>query len=112
MADPKWARKIPRTCCLRARVFLRRARLKLEADEALIAYHPGVMPRLDHVSIASPDLALSPVLVCDVQSAGLNHAHVPDLAAVCARDGLHALRPLPARLECHAGGGRISYSDH
>jgi hypothetical protein len=38
-------------------------RLELEADEALITYHPGVMTRLDHVSVARPDLGLGSVLV-------------------------------------------------
>src|SRR5215204_3664374 len=90
---------------LRARVVLRRARLELEADEALIAYDPGVMTRLDHVGVARPDLGLGSVLVCDVEPAGLSDAHVPDLTAVCAHDGLHALGPFPARLERHAGSG-------
>src|SRR5215218_3780947 len=92
-------------CCLRARVVLGRARLELEADEGLISYHPGVMTRLDHVSVARPDLCLGSVLVCDMEPAGLSDAHVPDLAAVRAHDRLHALRPLPARLERHAGSG-------
>jgi hypothetical protein len=63
------------------------------------------MTGLDHVSIAGPDLSLGPVLVHDVEPAGLNNAHVSDLAAIRANDRLHALRPLPTRFECHAGMG-------
>src|SRR5829696_9820505 len=80
---------------LRPGVLLRGARLELEADEALIAYHPGVMTRLDHVSVARRDLGLGSVLVRDVESAGLSDAHVPNLTAVRARDRLHTLRPFP-----------------
>ena len=97
---------------LRAGVFLRRARLELEADEGLLAYHPSVMARLDHVSVARPDVGLGSVLVRDVEPAGLSDTHVPDLAAVCAHDRLDALRPLPARLERHAGGGGAPNADH
>ena len=43
-----------------ARVFLRRAGLKLEADEGLIAYHPCVMARFDHVRVARVDVGLGP----------------------------------------------------
>src|SRR6187200_3022641 len=98
--------------CLRARVFLRRARFELEADESLVAYHPAVMPRLDHVSVARPDVGLGSVLVRDVEPAGLSDPHVPDLTAVRAHDRLHALRPPPARLERHAGSGRAPNADH
>src|SRR5215218_7891229 len=98
--------------CLRARVFLRRACLELEADESLIAYHPPVMARLDHVSVARPDVGLGSVLVCAVEPAGLSDAHMPDLAAIGAHDRFHALRPLPPRLERHAGSGGAPNADH
>jgi len=63
-------------------------------------------------TVAGPDGGLGSVLVCDVHPAGLSDAHVPDLAAVGAHDRLHALRPLPARLERHAGSGRARNADH
>src|SRR5918994_2795591 len=112
LTPPRSAEHRAPFAALRLRVFLRRARFELEADEALIAQHPRIMSRLDHVGIAGPNLGLGPVLVCDVEPAGLDNAHVPDLAAVRAHDRLHALRPLPARLECHPGGGRTPYMDH
>src|SRR6202008_1127106 len=97
---------------LRARVFLRRARLELEADESLVAYHPPVMARFDHVSVARPDVGLGSVLVRDVEPAGLSDTHVPDLAAVGAHDRLGAPRPPPARLERHARSGRAPNANH
>jgi hypothetical protein len=70
------------------------------------------MTRLDQVAIAGSDFGLGPILVRDVEPAGLNDAHVPDLTAVRADDRLNALRPLPPRLERHAGGGRTPHPDH
>jgi hypothetical protein len=44
-------------------VNLGRRGLELEADEGLVADHPSIVARLDHVRLACPDLALGAVLV-------------------------------------------------
>jgi hypothetical protein len=87
-------------------------RLELKRDDRYVADHPGVVTRLDHVSLTRSKLDLGAVLMGYAHSAGLNNAHVPSLAAVCASDGLHALRPAPAGLECETSGGCGSHVNH
>jgi hypothetical protein len=64
--------------------------------------------RLDQIGLAGTDLRLGAVLVPHGQTSGLDDADVPDLAAVGAGDGLHALGPLPSRLEREPGRRRVA----
>ena len=79
-------------------------RCALEFDEhgRFIAHHPSVVAGCDPVDVARLRLALRAVAVCDVQPAGHHVANVLNLAAFRAHDGLDALRPAPAGLECVA----------
>src|SRR5512133_4189422 len=77
------------------RVFLRRSRLELEADEPLVADDPRVVAGLDDVGVARTDLDLGAVLVLDGKAAGLDDADMASLAALGPGDGLDAFRPAP-----------------
>src|ERR1700757_2131454 len=98
----------PRLC---TGVLLRRPRLELEADPRLVSYYRRVVTGLDDVSIASFKVLLGPIVVDNMQRARLNDAHMPDLAAIGADDGLDALRPLPAGLKRQAADGRAPNPD-
>src|SRR5581483_4127685 len=99
------------TVALRARVFLRRLRLELEADERLSADHLGVVAGLDHVRLAGAELENRSVRVRDAHPARVDDADVPELAPLGADDRLYAVRPAPAGLEREPCGGRPAEVD-
>src|SRR2546421_5346665 len=72
---------------------------EVDADARLVADHPGVVPGRDCDDVAGAALALAAVVHLDVHPAGDAVEEVGRLAAVCASDRLHVLRPAPARLE-------------
>src|SRR6266550_6054439 len=84
------------------------ARLELIAHEGLVARDPGIVARLDHVGVAGGELELSAVVVPDDEASGPDHPDMAKLAAVGTGDRLHAVGPLPARLEGHARGGCVA----
>src|SRR6478672_2336315 len=87
-------------------------RLEFKGDKALVADHPGVMTRLDHIGLSRPKVDLGAILVRYAQCPGLNHADMPRLAALCASHGLDTLRPPPARLEREPTDGCGTAVDH
>ena len=96
---------------LASRVFLSRTRLELKPHEALVSDHPRIVTRFDHVRISRPKLGLRAILVPDAQTPRSNNAHVSCLAAIGSRNGFHALRPTPPRLEGEASRGRSGHAD-
>ena len=96
---------------LASRVFLSRTRLELKPDETLVANHPRIVAGFDQICISGPQLDLSAILVLDGQTPGVNNAQVSCLAAFGSRNGLHALRPTPPRLEGEASRGIAGHPD-
>jgi hypothetical protein len=68
------------------------------------------MARFDDVRVSRSDLSFRTVLVHDVQPTFLNDPDMAGLAAIGSDDGLHALRPAPARFEGESGGCRSTHS--
>src|SRR5882724_7462029 len=81
------------SCVLRLGV--RRGALELDADERLVADHPGVVSSGDAVGVAGTQVGLGAVGVRDTDATGDDVAQVLGLARVGADHGLDALRPAP-----------------
>ena len=77
---------------------LGRVAVELVPYEGVGTVHPGVMPGLDHVRVARPDVELGAVVVPYVHVTRREHALVVHLAAVGTDDRLDAVRPTPPRL--------------
>jgi hypothetical protein len=82
-----------RRLCVRVRAH------HLDADEGLIALHPGVVPRRDGVRLAGADRLLGAVLHVDLDAPRHRIAHVRYLAEVGLDYRLDAFRPAPAGLK-------------
>src|SRR5687767_12781590 len=76
--------------------------LELDRHHRFVADDPRVVSGSDPVHLATDHVGLAAVGMGDVDAAGQAVADVLDLAAVGAHDGLDALGPLPAGLECVA----------
>src|SRR5437899_2972507 len=74
-------------------------------------WSPRVGTGFDHIRIARLEFGLRAILAPDAQSPFVNDTHVSRLAAFGSRDGLHALRPTPTRLEGEASRGRSGHPD-
>src|SRR6478752_8463590 len=97
-APPGCRQPVPASCAVmsaRATEGIGRRTVELVADHWLIAHDPCVMTGRDRVGLPRTDVALAAVVVADVHSPGKDHAEVRGLAALGARDGLDAFRPLP-----------------
>src|SRR5215217_1861209 len=89
-------------------VALRRGARHVYRYNRLIAYHPSVVPRRDHVRFARTNLLLRAIFHPDVQPSRYLVAGVQHLAGIGPRYGLDVLRPPPARLEDEARGVEIT----
>src|SRR5262249_45755173 len=93
---------------LRAGVLLSRLRLKLEADERLVADHMRIVSGLDHIRVTGSNLNLGAVVVGHPHRRGLRNAKVAELALVPAHNRRDAPRPAPARLHLQASNSRAA----
>src|SRR5205085_7309684 len=64
---------------------------------------PRIVPRLDRIRVALGEVLFGAIVVDDMHTPGNNRPHVAGLTAIRADDRLDALRPTPARLQCHPG---------
>src|SRR5436305_9056712 len=78
---------------------LRHRRREVDAHVGLVADNPAVVTGRDVVGITDAGLELRPVVHLDVDPTRHDVALVRNLTRVRAGDGLHRLRPPPARLE-------------
>src|SRR5262249_45901853 len=84
---------------------------KVEGDAGLVAQDPRVVTRRAIEEVTGTDLDLAAVIHLDGHSSRNDIAGVMDHAALRADDGLHALGPLPARLEYRLAENKIADLD-
>ena len=97
---------------LASRVFLSRSRLELKPDETVVAKRPRIVTGFDQIRISWPQFDLSAILVLDGQTPGVNDAQMSCLAAFGSRNGFHAVRPTPPRLEGEESRRRSGHPDY
>ena len=71
----------------------------INSDERFIAYHPAVVPRLDHVRIARTKICLRAIVHNELQLTRNYIPRVAHLAATGLRNGPYMLGPLPSWLK-------------
>src|SRR5215217_6393337 len=79
----------------------------INRDVRFVAYHPAVVPRLDHVCIARTKIYLCAIVHNDLK---LTRNYVPSvahLAAIGLRNGPHMLGPLPSWLKNLSGDFKV-----
>lgn len=59
--------------------------LELQDHDRVVADDPSIVPGLEHVGVTDADIGLAAIGVDDVQPAGLDRPHVPQLAGGCRR---------------------------
>src|SRR5215204_2883255 len=71
----------------------------INRDERFVAYHPAVVPRLDHVCIARTKICLCAIVHNELQLTRNYIPSVAHLAAIGLRNGPYMLGPLPSWLK-------------
>src|SRR5215212_5982599 len=71
----------------------------INRDERFVAYHPAVVPRLDHVCIARTKICLCAIVHNELQLPRNYIPSVTHLAAIGLRNGPYMLGPLPSWLK-------------
>src|SRR5829696_1501273 len=71
----------------------------INRDERFVAYHPAVVPRLDHVRIARTKICLCAIVHNELQMTRNYIPRVAHLAAIGLRNGPYTLGPLPSWLK-------------
>src|SRR5215217_5049505 len=75
----------------------------INRHERFVAYHPAVVPRLDHVCIATTKIYLCAIVHNDLQLTRNYIPRVAHLAATGLRNGPYMLGPLPSWLKNLSG---------
>src|SRR5215211_1848469 len=79
----------------------------INSDERFVAYHPAVVPRLDHVRIASTKICLRAIVHNELQLTRNYIPRVAHLAAIGLRNGPYMLGPLPSWLKNLSGDLKV-----